>query len=307
MKVRSERLRIDSAGHEIAFKLIGEAEQTIVCLHGGPGSTMSYLEPFEAFAGPDLQVLLYDQLGGGDSDRPDDDSLWRVDRFVEELDVLREALGIERFSVFGRSWGAMLGLQYTLDHPERVASLVFTNAGASAIQMARSIKAARLRMPDQMVRRMWQLERDGRFEDPEYEDLVWEFNGRYMRRNAPFDPATSPAEARALLGDLFADHGPPYRAMWGPNEFVITGNLLDWDVTDRLGEVSVPTLVLAGMHDEQGLDTHAIVAEGIPGAEFVIFGQSSHLVLLEREAGPYMDVIRGFLKRVYSPGGTALP
>lgn len=300
MKVREERMRIDAAGHEIRFRLIGEAENTLVCLHGGPGSQMSYLKQLEDLAGPDLQVLLYDQLGGGGSDRPDDDSLWRVERFVEELDALRAGLGIERFSVFGRSWGAMLGLQYTLDHPDRVESLMFTNAGASAVQMARSIKQARLQLPDRMVRRMWQLEREERFDDPEYEDLVWEFNGRFMRRNDPFDPDTSGAEARALLGDLFAAHGPAYRTMWGPNEFVITGNLLDWDVTDRLGEVAVPTLVLAGYYDEQGLDTHRIVAEGIPGAEFVIFGHSSHLVLMEREAGPYMDVIRGFLNRVYA-------
>ncbi len=129
---REGRLVIDEAGHEIYYRLFGSGPETLVGLHGGPGPITAYLARLGELAGDGLQVLLYDQLGSGRSDRPDDDSLWAVPRFVEEVETVRTELGLGRVHLYGQSWGGMLALQYVLDHPEGVKSLVLSNTASSA-------------------------------------------------------------------------------------------------------------------------------------------------------------------------------
>src|SRR5881396_4425861 len=131
--MKSEEGYIDVPGGKVWYRAVGDnAEATpLLCLHGGPGFTHYYLEPLEALAGR-RQVVFYDQLGCGRSDRPDDPSLWTVDRFVEELAVVREALGLERLHLFGSSWGGMLALQYVLDRRPRLESLVLSSSPASS-------------------------------------------------------------------------------------------------------------------------------------------------------------------------------
>lgn len=304
--LRDGRLVIDADGHEIYYQVHGDGPETLLCLHGGPGGNIHYLQRLTELASDRLRVVLFDQLGGGSSDRPDDDSLWVISRFVDEVEAVRVGLQLGAVHVYGRSWGAMLGLQYTLDNPDSVKSLVFSNAGASAAQMVRAISRCRLELADNVLSRMLEHEAAADFMNSEYQELVWEFNGRFLRRSTPFESVRSAAEAKSLLGELIAAHGRPYHVMWGPNEFVVTGNLLNWDVTRRLSEVKVPTLVLTGLYDEQGVDCHRVVAEGVQDSEFVIFGRSSHLILLEKEADAYLDVIRSFVNRVILSLTTAL-
>ena len=128
---RDGRLAIDEAGHEIYYRLFGEGPETLVGLHGGPGSHHLGIERLGEVADDSLQVLLYDQLGSGKSDVPDDPSLWTVPRFVEELETVRTKLRLGRVHLYGQSWGGMLALQYALDHPAGVKSLVLSNTGSS--------------------------------------------------------------------------------------------------------------------------------------------------------------------------------
>ena len=99
------------------------------------------------------------------------------------------------------------------------------------------------------------------------------------------------------------DVGPAYFAMWGPHEFLLTGTLADWDVTDRLGEISVPALILCGWYDEVDLRCHRILADGILDNEFVIFGNSSHVTILEKEGDSYLAVIGDFVRRASAAAG----
>jgi pimeloyl-ACP methyl ester carboxylesterase len=100
-----------------------------------------------------------------------------------------------------------------------------------------------------------------------------------------------------VLGPEMHDLGPPYSAMWGPNEFHCTGSLLEWDVNDRLGEIETSALILCGFYDEVTVDVHRTLARGLPNNEFVIFGNSSHVTILEKEADAYLGVIRDFVRR----------
>ena len=120
-----------SEGYELYYEIAGDAAETLVCLHGGPGADCGYMRPLSVLADDDLQVVIYDQLGSGKSDVPPADYDWTVDRFVEELEDLRERLELGRVHLMGNSWGGILALQYALDRPHGVASLILSDTAAS--------------------------------------------------------------------------------------------------------------------------------------------------------------------------------
>jgi proline-specific peptidase len=297
------RLVIDEAGHEICYRLSGSGGETLVGLHGGPGADHRYLRGLERLAGPDLAVLLYDQLGSGESDRPDDPSLWVVPRFVAELESVRAQLELGRMHLLGQSWGGILALQYALDHPEGIKSLILSNTGASVPQIFAGMSRLRLELGPELFATMSKHEGAGTFTAPEYEAAVRQLLIRHLRRSTPFETERSLAEFEEIMLPLMDNLGPAYEAMWGPNEFCLTGPLVEWDVTHRLGEIAAPTLIVCGWYDECTLDCHRTLADGIPDNEFVIFGNSSHCIIVEKERDAYLGVIRDFVARVVERGG----
>lgn len=294
------RLEIDDAGHKIYYRLFGAGKETLVGLHGGPGADHRYLTRLGELATGNLQVLIYDQLGSRLSDRPEDNSLWTVERFVEELDTIRQKMDLGRIHLYGQSWGGMLALQYALDHPESIKSLIPSNIGASTVEIVKGMQRRRLELPPEIYREMLKHEGAGDFTSPEYGELVFEFYCRFVRRSTPFDPERSLKECKEVLGPTMDDIGPAYYRMWGPNEFTCSGTLLDWDVTDRLGEIKVPTLILCGQYDECVPEIHRTMADRIPDNEFVMFGNSSHVIILEKEADAYLATIKNFIELVSS-------
>jgi proline iminopeptidase len=294
---QSGLLEIDDAAHKVYFERYGSASETLLVLHGGPGGSSALMRPFSALTTASLQVVMWDQLGGGKSDRPDDDSLWNVDRFVSEVEAVRTALGLERVHLLGQSWGGMLSLSYALAHPQAVASLTLSGTPVSAPLLLASIIEQRLALGPVPHMELLRHEAAGSTNEDDYLDLVIRLHARVTRRSTPYEPARSDAEFRDLVLPTFEEMGRVYRVMWGEHSFDPTGTLLTWDVLDRLSEIKVPTLVLCGAYDAVTPDMHRLIAEGIADSRFVIFGQSSHVISLELEADVYMDVIRGFLAR----------
>ena len=296
MAEQEGRLAVDEAGHEIYYRLFGEGPETLVGLHGGPGADHRYLARLGELAGDGIQVLLYDQLGSGKSDRPDDASLWVVPRFVEELETVRTSLELGRVHLLGQSWGGFLALQYALDHPAGVKSLVLSNTGSSTAEVFRGMTQLRLDLGADEFTQMAMHEGKGDVESPEYEALVMQLYARHLRRSTPFEIERSIREFQEIMVPLM-DLGPAYFEMWGPHEFLLTGTLADWDVTDRLGEIEVPALIVCGWYDECDIRCHRILADGIADNEFVIFGNSSHCTILEKEGDAYLAVVKDFVRR----------
>ena len=297
MAEQEGRLAVDKAGHEIYYRLFGSGSETLVGLHGGPGSHHVGIQRLGEIAGDGLQVLLYDQLGSGKSDVPDDTSLWTVPRFVQELETLRTRLELGRMHLYGQSWGGMLALQYVLEHPAGVKSLVLSNTGSSTAEIYRSMTQLKLDLGAETFVKMVVDETKGNLESPEYEERTLQLLARHLRRATPFEIGRSLEEFDEVMTPLLAAHGPAYFHMWGPHEFLLTGTLADWDVTDRLGEIGVPALILCGWYDEIDIRCHRILADGIRDNEFVIFGNSSHCVILEKESDAYLAVIKDFVRR----------
>ncbi|MBW2617438.1 MAG: proline iminopeptidase-family hydrolase [Deltaproteobacteria bacterium] len=296
-EVKEGRLAIDEAGHEVFYKLFGQGAQTLVGLAGGPGCSHDYIAGLGELAEGDLQVLLYDQLGTGKSDRPEDESLWRIERFSQEVETLRTKLGLGRIHLYGHSWGGWLAQQYALDYPDGLKSLILAGTSASIAEYLASARRHLLSLPRHIQRTLLKYEARQDWDNPEMAEAALPFYYTHIYRSTPFDPERSLKEFNEILGPVFADIGPQYPVMWGPFEFVCTGNLIDWDVTDRLGEIKVPTLVVGGWYDAVDPECHRTLSEGIPETEYVLFGQSSHCIMAEKEAPLYFAVIKNFVKR----------
>jgi len=270
--------------------MVGEGGVPLLCLHGGPGIPHDYLENLEDLADRRM-VVFYDQLGCGNSERPDDPSLWTMARAIDELVAVREQLGLDRIHLFGNSWGGWLSLQYVLDRKPPLQSLILSSSPPSVSRWITDANELRRQLPEDVRKVLDHHEAKGFFACPEWFGAMAVFYRRHVCRADPW-----PDGVERAFGPGFG--GQVYGTMWGPSEFgPVTGNLKTWDVTERLGEVSVPTLITCGRYDEA---TPAHVTEmhkRMPGSELVIFEQSSHLAFVEeREA--YIRTVNNFLDRV---------
>jgi proline-specific peptidase len=282
---------VEVPGGRVWYRIAGADRPgtPLLCLHGGPGMPHDYLEPLEDLA-VSRPVIFYDQLGCGRSDRPADDSLWTTGRFIEELAVVRAALGLERPHLFGSSWGGWLALQYTLDRGPQLASLILASSPPSVPRWIADCAELRAELDEPVRDALDRHEAGGFFSCPEYQWAITQFYRRHLCRQDPW-PACVERTFAGLGGDV-------YLAMWGRSEFgPVTGRLRDWDVTARLPEIGMPVLVTGGRYDEARPAHLAVLAERIPGAELVIFEDSSHMAFVE-ERERYMRVAGDFLARV---------
>jgi L-proline amide hydrolase len=279
---------VEWGGHRTWFRVVGDLDSglaPLVALHGGPGSTHHYFAPLERLAEAGRAVVLYDQLGCGRSDRPPGIE-WSLQVFLDELAALRGQLGLERIHLLGTSWGGMLALEHALSGAGGVRSLVLSSTLASADEWVREVKRLRDELPPEVVAVLDEHERTGRYDTPEYEAALAALDARHFFRGD-----RSRAEIRRMLPERGRES---YRAMWGPNEWTLTGALRGWDVRPRLHELDLPALVLRGRHDLSTESIAATLVRGLPQAREVVFEHSSHTPVLE-ETERYLDVVGGFL------------
>lgn len=287
--MRDEQGYIPVDGHRVWYRRVGSGGIPLLLLHGGPGAGHDYLEPLEGLA-LDREVVFFDQLGCGRSDQPDDRSLWRIERFVREIDTVRAALRLERIHLLGQSWGGWLGIEYLLSQPRGIVSATLASTSASIPQFVAEANRLKAQLPPEMVAVMQRCEAAGDWRNPQYEAAVMEFYRRHLCRLDPWPDALL-RSVRNLDGNAV------YETMNGPNEFIVIGNLRDWDRTTRLTEIRVPTLITVGRFDEIPPVCADTMRRGIAGSRVVVFEQSGHTAHLE-ETERYLQVVRDFLRDV---------
>jgi len=284
--------RIGVRGGEVWYRMEGGGDATpLLLLHGGPGAGSATFEPLFALA-DERPVIAYDQLGAGRSDRPEDDSLWRLERFVEEIDAVRRGLGLDRIHLLGHSWGGFLALEYALGRPAGLASLCLCSAAAGTPEFEREVRRLVGELPAEVRATLARHEAAGTTHEAEYFAAVMRFMQRHICRLDPWPE---------MLLEFDPMESAPYRVMWGENEFTITGNLRTWDRGARLGEVRVPALVTCGRHDEATPACARTLARGIPGARLHVFERSAHMTFLEQPE-EFVRVVREFLRAVDRSG-----
>lgn len=282
---------IDVPGGRVWYRIagVGAPGTPLLLLHGGPGAGHDGFEPLGALA-DERPVVFYDQLGCGRSDIPDDPSLWRVDRFVEEVGAVRQALEVERVHLLGSSWGGWLAIEYAVTNGGGLSSLVLSSTSASSRQFLEGARGLLAELPGEVRETIERLETEGKTESPEYLQACMAFYKQHLCRLEPW-----PEQMIRSGGNVAAS--ATYRSMWGPSEFTCTGVLEDWDRESRLSEIAVPTLVTRGGYDEMTQDCANTLVSGIPNAELHVFENSAHTAHLE-EADAYQAVVRDFLRRV---------
>ena len=259
----------------------------MVLLHGGPGAGSYYLKPFEDI-GDDRPVIRYDQLGAGKSDRLTDTTLMNIPRFVEELDSLRRALGIDRWFLNGQSWGTVLALEYYKAHPEHVAAIVFGGSVFDWHAYVRATEAWTKQMTDSSQRAIAAWKQGGSPEAPAFKAATDEFYAKYVwRRPVKADLDSTDGRVRQRAVRLHA----------GAYEYVVTGTLKDYDARADLPKIKVPVLSTTGEFDEVGPKTVEAHAKLIPGAKFVVYKDAAHVTSWDARDANVRDV-REFLRSV---------
>jgi len=280
---------VDYRGYRTWYRVVGDlgsAAAPLLALHGGPGSTHHYFGPLEKLA-DERPVVVYDQLGCGSSDRPQDVE-WSIAVFRDEVVAVRSQLGLERIHLLGTSWGGMLALEHVLSGAEGIVSLILSSTLASIEQWAAEQLALKNALPPDVVEVLDRHELKGTYDDPEYDQAMEAYFDRHFYRGRRPRPELELMEAQRGR-DV-------YRAMQGPNEWTPTGALRGWDVRDRLGEIDVPTLVIRGRHDMCTDPIAATLTGGIPDSREVVLEESSHTPLLE-ETDRYLASIGAFMRQ----------
>lgn len=278
-------------GGKVWYRVVGGETNGVplLLLHGGPGVPHDYQENMEALA-DERPVVFYDQLGCGNSDRPEDPGLWTLERYVEELGMVRAALGLDRMHLLGQSWGCMLAVAYLLsERPTGVESLILSGPCLSASRFAADQRLLLSQMPDEVRKTIDACEASGDYDSPVYQEAVMAYYRRHVCRLDPW-PESMMRSIKKMSLDV-------YRYMWGPSEFTLTGTLKEVDLEPRLGEIRCPTLLTCGRYDEATPETTALYRDMIPEAELVLFEDASHQHHLERPEA-YHEAVRNFLVRL---------
>jgi proline-specific peptidase len=277
-------------GGKVWYRIYGSGNRTpLVMLHGGPGGRSCGFSVLAGLAA-DRPVIIYDQLGSGRSERPPHTSLWRTERFVEELAALRRELSLDRIHLLGHSWGGALATEYLLTKkPSGVESVILSSPLISTPRWIADANRLRATLPPPVQQELARCETAATPAEPSCQAATDAFYERFVR-GAPTLPAIADCEG-VTSNDVI------YRQMWGATEFTATGSLREFDRSDRLGELRLPVLFMAGRNDEAVPATLESFRQRIPGARLAVLEQSAHSSY-RTETAAYVRIVREFLDEV---------
>ena len=267
----------DKGTFNVWTKKVGDSpSMKVLLLHGGPGFTHEIYENFADHLPKDgIEFYYYDQLGSYFSDQPDMDGLLSNARFVDEVEQVRQALGLtsDNFYLYGQSWGGILAMEYALAHQDKLKGLIISNMMASIPDYntyAHDVLMAD--MDPAILSELETLEAAEDYTNPRYESLLMENHYIYHILRAPSDAWPAP-----VLRSFSHMNPDVYIPMQGPSELGASGILGDWDVKDQLKNITVPTLVIGAKYDTMDPAHMEWMAGEIPNARSRIMPNGSHL------------------------------
>jgi proline iminopeptidase len=270
----------------------------VLLLHGGPGLTHELYECFDGyFPNESIEYIYYDQLGSYYSDQPNDDSLWTNERFVEEVEQVRIALGADssNFYVLGQSWGGILAMEYALKYQKNLKGLIISNMMASIPEYnAYAQEVLAPQMDPTILKELQEMEKNNDFDNPKYSELLFKY---YYTEHILRKPLEEWPES---INRCFKHINPNvYVFMQGHSEFGITGNasLKNWDVKNRLKTITVPTLTIGAKYDTMDPEHMKWIANEVQNGRFLFCPNGSHLSQYDDQQTYFTGLIK-FLKDV---------
>ena len=270
----------------------------VLLLHGGPGATHEYFEAFDSyFPNAEIEYYYYDQLESAYSDQPNDSSLWSVDRYVDEVEQVRIALGLnsDNFYLLGSSWGGILCMEYALKYQQNLKGLIVSNMMASIpdyITYANDVLGPQL--PSDVLKEIRALEAKGDYSNPRYSELIFaNYYPEHVLR-MPLKEWPDP------VNRAFAHINPDlYVTMQGPSEFGVVGDakLKNWDIKGKLSTISTPTLTIGGTYDTMDPKHMEWIASEVENGQYLHCPNGSHLAMYD-DADTYFKGLVEFIKSV---------
>jgi proline iminopeptidase len=274
-------------GFKLFYRSFGTGDNVLLCLHGGPGVPHYYLLPLAKLASSNFRVVLYDQLGVGGSEKPEDSSLFNIERGAEEVEGVRKALNLGKIYLLGSSYGGALALQYALKYQEHIKKLIIASGLSSVSETVAEMVRLKTLLPKEVQEVMKKYEQKYAFLHPEYLKAVDLYYHNFLCRLPEW-----PEQVVRALNELSV---PVYFTQNGPNEFTIIGTWKGWDITKRLPEIKVPTLVTVGKYDEVTPKIAETIHHGIGGSILKVFENSAHLTMWDEEE-KYLTTVREFIE-----------
>lgn len=279
-------------GYQTYYRIVGErvaGKAPLLLLHGGPGSTHNYFELLDPLADQGHQLIMYDQLGCGNSYVQGQAELWTARTWVEELQALRDYLDLDQIHLLGQSWGGMLAIIYLCDYdPEGVQSLILSSSLSSARLWSQEQHRMIQFMSQEDQTAIAKAEASENYEAPAYQAA----NERFMQRHAaasPTDSSPEPLRREKKSGT------EAYITAWGPNEYTPQGTLAGYEYTDKLDRIKVPTLITSGTNDLCTPLVAKTMYDHIAGARWELFAHSRHMPFVE-ENKKYLDLLDSWLE-----------
>jgi proline iminopeptidase len=274
----------------------------VLLLHGGPGATHEYFEAFDSyFPGASIEYYYYDQLGSAFSDKPTDESLWEIPRFVDEVEQVRQALHLDKdnFYLLGHSWGGVLAIEYALKYPQHLKGLIISNMVDSI--PAYNQYATKVLMPAMDQKKLAEIKRmeaEKKTDDPAYMAILMPMHYEKHILRMPADQWPEPVQRS--FGHI---NEQIYVSMQGPSELGASGKLLNWDRSKDLKTIKVPTLVIGAQYDTMDPKYMEAMARKMPNARFLLCPKGGHLAMYDDQQTYFTGLI-SFLKDV--DGGNGL-
>jgi proline iminopeptidase len=273
-------------------KRIGNSPRMkVLLLHGGPGATHEYFEAFDSyFPAAGIEYYYYDQLGSAYSDQPNEQELWDLPRFVEEVEQVRQALGLDRDNLYllGHSCGGIFAIEYALKYQQHLKGLIISNMMASIPAYNEYAKTVLMPAMDQKVlAEIKALEATGKTEDPRYMELLMQhhYEQHILRMPAAEWPDPVTRAFRHLNRAI-------YVLMQGPSELGASGKLVHWDRTSDLGKIAVPTLVIGARYDTMDPAHMKMMADRVQKGRYLFCPNGSHLAIYDDQQVYVEGVVR---------------
>jgi len=266
----------------------------VLLLHGGPAMGHEYMECFESFFPKEgFEFYEYDQLGSSYSDQPRDSSLWTIDHFVEEVEQVRKALGMNKdnFYILGNSWGGMLGMEYALKYQDNLKGLIISNMMASCPDYGRYAEEVLAKQMDpKVLDTLREIEARGDFSNPKYFELLMpNFYAKHLCRLPEWPDAVN-RTFKHVNSEI-------YTIMQGPSEFGVGGRLKNWDRKADLPKIKVPTLTIGGKYDTMDPKHMKWMSIQVQKGRYLYCPNGSHLAMWDDQK-IYMDGVIQFIKDV---------